>query len=166
MNAKYELMAATLSALPSATAPDPDDLAGVYLRRAADGNQHRCRFRQPARGRHRGNGGMISATMLAIFFVPLFFVLVRRRQRAKGASAINRRALSARRNNRKRRPRWSILYVFSALARFIYFRVIPCSHCGNFIYEACLQFFPVPQFMFNHNSLSYYAVDSITSLPM
>ncbi len=42
--------------LPSAPAPHPDDLAGVHLRRAADGDQHRRRFRQPACGRHRSDG--------------------------------------------------------------------------------------------------------------
>jgi hypothetical protein len=65
--------------LSPASASDPDDVAGLYFwvlpmatsTGAGSGSQHAV-----------GTGvmgGMISATILAIFFVPLFFVLVRRR---------------------------------------------------------------------------------------
>lgn len=65
--------------LPSAPAPHPDDLLAFIFgvlpmatsTGAGSGSQHAV-----------GTGvmgGMISATVLAIFFVPLFFVLVRRR---------------------------------------------------------------------------------------
>jgi multidrug efflux pump len=45
----------------------------------ADGDQHRRRFGSQHAVGTGVMGGMISATILAIFFVPLFFVLVRRR---------------------------------------------------------------------------------------
>lgn len=87
---------------------------------------------------------------------------------AKGASAINRRASAARRNNRKRRPRWSPSLCVQNPSALIYFALFPCSHCGNlFTKHAFNKVFPVPQFMFNHNSLSYYyGRFYITSLPM
>ena len=93
-----DLLSATLSALPSAPAPHPDDLAGVHLRRAADGDQHRRRFRQPACGRHRVMGGMISRHRAGDLFRAAVLCAGASPFSAKGASAINRRASAARRN--------------------------------------------------------------------
>ncbi|MGU0016877.1 hypothetical protein ACVXG9_24500 [Escherichia coli] len=45
----------------------------------AAGYQYWCWFRRAERSRYRCNGGMVTATVLAIFFVPVFFVVVRRR---------------------------------------------------------------------------------------
>lgn len=56
MNQKgHDLFEATLH-MPSAFTPDSDDLAGIYLRRIANGNQHRCRFRWSACGGYWRNG--------------------------------------------------------------------------------------------------------------
>ncbi len=70
-------------------------------------------------------GGMISATVLAIFFVPLFFCAGASPFSAKGASAINRRASAARRNNRKGDHGGRLLYVFRTLARLFTSRYSP-----------------------------------------
>lgn len=57
MNQKgHDLFEATLQRLPSAFTPDSDDLAGIYLRRIANGNQHGCRFRWSACGGYWRNG--------------------------------------------------------------------------------------------------------------
>ncbi len=70
-----------------APAPHPDDVAGLHPRRRADGHGQRCRRRRAARAGHGGHRGMLSGTVLAIFFVPLFFVLVRGLFRARPAMA-------------------------------------------------------------------------------
>ncbi len=59
--------------------PIPDDLAGVYPRRYAAGYQYWCWFRWQNAVGTGVMGGMVTATVLAIFFVPVFFVVVRRR---------------------------------------------------------------------------------------
>ena len=106
-------------------AAHPDDLAGVHLRRAADGDQHRRRFRQPACGRHRSDGrddlrhragDLFRAAVLCAGASPFS---------AKGASAINRRASAARRNNRKGDHGGRLLYVFRTLARLFTSRYSP-----------------------------------------
>jgi multidrug efflux pump len=63
---------------PDASAPDHHDLAGVYRRGDAAGRGHRCRSQQPRGDRYRHHRRHAAATLLAIFFVPLFFVLVKR----------------------------------------------------------------------------------------
>lgn len=70
-----------------APAPHPDDVAGLHPRRRADGHGQRCRRRRAARAGHGGHRGMLSGTVLAIFFVPLFFVLVRGLFQARPAMA-------------------------------------------------------------------------------
>jgi multidrug efflux pump len=64
--------------LPPALPADPDDLDRLHLRRAAAGISTGA----GANSRHAIGtgvmGGMISATVLAVFLVPVFFVVVRR----------------------------------------------------------------------------------------
>ena len=74
-----------------AAAPDPDDLAGVHSGRAAAAISTGA----GAASRHDIGtgvvGGMISATMLAVFLVPVFYVVVRRTFKGKTAPALGSR---------------------------------------------------------------------------
>ena len=71
------LLEATIEAAHLRFRPDPDDLARLHARRA-------CRWRSPTGASAASQnaigtgvlGGMISATVLAIFFVPVFFVFI------------------------------------------------------------------------------------------
>ncbi|MDW3853705.1 efflux RND transporter permease subunit [Klebsiella pneumoniae] len=54
--------------------PDHHDLHGVHARRGAAGHRHWRRRCEPARTGHRVLGGMLSATMPRVIFVPIFFV--------------------------------------------------------------------------------------------
>ena len=49
-----------------------DDITCIYVWCNSFGDCLRCKFRNSTCFRHRGFGGMISATILAIFFVPVF----------------------------------------------------------------------------------------------
>ncbi len=62
------------------SAADHHDLDRLHRRRASDGAGDRGRGAKPDRAwaRRRLIGGMITALMLVVFFVPLFFVLVSR----------------------------------------------------------------------------------------
>ncbi len=84
-----------------------------------------ARFRQPACGRHRSDGrddlrhragDLFRAAVLCAGASPFS---------AKGASAINRRASAARRNNRKGDHGGRLLYVFRTLARLFTSRYSP-----------------------------------------
>jgi multidrug efflux pump len=72
------IIEATLEASKDAPSTDPDDPWPLSWRHAA-GDQYRSRERCAKRRRYGCDGGMLSATLLAIFFVPVFFVVVRRR---------------------------------------------------------------------------------------
>lgn len=63
---------------PDASASDHHDLAGVYRRRDAAGDCHRRGANSRVAIGTGIIGGTLAATLLAIFFVPLFFVLVKR----------------------------------------------------------------------------------------
>jgi multidrug efflux pump len=71
------LIEATLMACSPALPPHRDDLAGLHPGRAAAGPGQRRRLGQPARHRHRRDGRHDHRTVLAVFFVPVFFVVVR-----------------------------------------------------------------------------------------
>ena len=91
---------ATLEAVRLRLRPDPDDLAGLRLRRAAAGHRHRRgRGRPPVPSAPAVLGGMVVGTVLGIFFVPLFFVLIRGwlegRRKPQGPSRTSLRARTA-----------------------------------------------------------------------
>jgi multidrug efflux pump len=72
---------------PPALPPDPDDLDGLHPGRAAAGAGQRRRLGQPARHRHRRDGRHDQRHVLAVFFVPVFFVVVRRCLQGQRAAA-------------------------------------------------------------------------------
>ncbi len=125
-------------------------------------------FRQPACGRHRSDGrddlrhragDLFRAAVLCAGASPFS---------AKGASAINRRASAARRNNRKGDHGGRLLYVFRTLARLFISRYTPAH-----IAEIYLRSMPsIKSFQFPSScsiiiaSSYYYGRFYITSLPM
>lgn len=54
-----------------------DNLVGLHPRRITAGDLHRCRLRLVNVVGTGVMGGMVTATLLAIFFVPVFFVVER-----------------------------------------------------------------------------------------
>ncbi len=60
------------------SAPDCHDLAGVYRRGAAAGHATGAGANSRVAIGTGIIGGTLTATLLAVFFVPLFFVLVKR----------------------------------------------------------------------------------------
>ena len=76
-----------ITRLNPALTPNTHDLAGIYIRRrTADAGQRSELTRLSMPWERASSGGMISATVLAIFFVPVFFVMITRciEQRRKG----------------------------------------------------------------------------------
>ncbi|VTR44652.1 Acriflavine resistance protein B [Serratia fonticola] len=73
------LIESTLEAVRMRLRPNPDDITGLYPRGYAAGYQQRRRLWRSERGRYRRNGRDGDSYRLAIFFVPVFFVVVRRR---------------------------------------------------------------------------------------
>ena len=94
----YSTSAAAIEAARLALPADPDDLARVHPRRAAA----RVLDGAGAGARHSVGtgvmGGMLAATFLAIFFVPLFFKLITERKLREDAQ----RRRAARRSRRRR----------------------------------------------------------------
>ena len=84
-------------------------------------------------------GGMISATVLAIFFVPLFFVLVRRRFPLRNGRNNGADDIFARANNRKGdMPMCRLFQLFrlrTCISRFLPVKLL-CFVLQRITYEA------------------------------
>ena len=62
----------------AAVSADSDDVVRVHSGHLPAGQRHRCRGRQPPFLGTAVFGGMLAATVLAVFFVPVFYVLMQR----------------------------------------------------------------------------------------
>ena len=72
---------------PGALPPDPHDLVRLHLRRGAADGGGRRRCGEPALLGTGVFSGMLTATLVGIFFIPLFFALIRMYQRAAGTAS-------------------------------------------------------------------------------
>jgi hypothetical protein len=72
------LIEAAVHAAQPAVAAAPHDIARVHVRAYCLWRSRAAPARCPECGRDRGRGCTFSATVLGIFFVPVFFVVVRR----------------------------------------------------------------------------------------
>jgi len=105
--AGHDLIEATLNATRMRLRTDPDDLVRVHSRRVAARAGERCGFGSQNAIGIGVIGGMLTGTILAILFVPVFFVVVKRIFKAKvvqpaGDGDITGAITATSRHNKKR----------------------------------------------------------------